>query len=182
MAFERVTFEVGSQVPRFWPTYATIGIPLFVSAWIVANSLAVGVFFGLASALIALLVWQQQSTKAYMKFAIDAFRQRGHQMDFQLGTLLIDSKAKVLAFVNLRQKSMDCYSARDILEWNHHWVDKTTTQVNAWGNLAHSRTRATQNEIVIKTNNPACPIYKIPIRGHGVGQVWMARLSAIVNG
>lgn len=182
MAFERVTFEVGNQVPRFCPTYAVIGIPIFVAAWVMANDLTVGAFCGLASALIAVMLWERQSAQARMKFAIDAFTQRGHQMDFQLGTLLIDSKAKVLAFVNLRQKSMDFYSARDILEWNHHWIDKTTTQVNAWGDRAHSRTRATQNEIVIKTNNPACPIYRIPIMGHGAGEVWMARLAAIVNG
>ena len=179
MAFERVTYKSIGAKPGFLGTFALMGIPAFLYGWLQSGESVVGIALAVLAFIIAIVIWEFRRNHSRLLSAMEAFKQRGYNLDFQMGILLIDSKAKVLAFVNLNQRTMDYYSTRDIRQWELQWVDRTTVTANAWG--ASANTRATQNALVIETNNPHCPIYRVPCLGHSMGQTWMARLSAIIH-
>jgi hypothetical protein len=182
MAFERVKFETIPVRPGFLSTSAVLCVPAYLLGWFKPGESIAGITLTIVCLTIVLVIWVIRRKHSQLKAATEAFEQRGYKLDFQLGTLIVDSKAKVLAFADMNQLTIDFYSTRDILEWEHQWVDQTTTDTNVWGNRAQSRTTATQNILVIKTNNPANPVYKVPCLGHAMGQVWLARLSALING
>ena len=107
----------------------------------------------------------------------------GHNLEFQLGTALMDPAKKMIAFMNLGKKSYDLYSMSDILGWEHKWTDKTTTTPSMMP-MGGSRTNTAQgdNKILFKTNNPLKPLYSVQLTSHADGETWMARLGAIFNG
>lgn len=179
MAFERIQFTNIDAKPGFLGIFAILGIPVFLFG-LIASGIVFGIALVFVCFIIAIFIWAFRRNHSRLTSAIEAFRQRGYNLDFQMGILLIDSKARVLAFVNLNQQTMDYYSTSDIRQWELQWVDRTTVTANAWGTTAN--TRETQNALVIQTNNPHTPIYRVPCLGHSIGQTWKARLSAVING
>lgn len=182
MAFERIRFNDVDAKPGLWGTSALLCLPAFLLGWLTSGDSFLGVVLAFVCFIVAICIWEFRRNHARLASAMAAFRQRGYQLDVQMGTLLIDSKAKVLAFVNLNRRTMDYYSATDILEWEHQWVNSTRTQANAWGDRAYSTTNRVHNALVVKTRNPQNPIYRVPCFGHAMGQTWMAQMSAIING
>lgn len=176
MAFERVTYKQVETKPGFLVLFALMGVPSFLYGWLMSGKLVVGIALAILAFLIAMVIWVLRRNQSHLSSAVEAFKQRGYHLDFQLGILLIDSKAKVLAFVHVGQHTMDYYSTRDIRQWQLQWVDRTVSS-------GFSRsTHAVENAIVIETNNPQCPVYRVHCHGHATAQTWMARLSAIING
>lgn len=184
MAHELVRFTSTNLQLQFGKKVGMPAIIAFLAGWILGE-ISVGIFWAVATLVIGGLVLFVKHNKAIYEAACTAARSdlstRGYNVDFQVGTALIDSKSKIIAFVDLANKSYDLYGARDILGWEHQWVDKTTATTNAWGNQSSATTRQTNNAIVFKTNNPAKPLYKVPVISHRDGEEWMARLGAIIN-
>ncbi|HUW51557.1 MAG TPA: hypothetical protein VMV75_11140 [Sulfuricella sp.] len=181
MAYELIQFSSATQQPRFGKIAIWVaGVP-FVAGWMLSG-MGVGIFWAIVGLAASGIVLSLKRNKEVYGAAKTDLAKRGHNIDFQLGNALIASKEKVIAFVNLSNKSYDLYDAHDILEWEHQWIDKTTASTNVWGNNVHSNTRRANNVLVIKTNNPAKPLYKIPLISHSAGEQWVARLGAIING
>lgn len=172
MAFDRVTYKPVEAKPGFLGLFALMGIPSFLYGWLQSKELVVGIALAILALLIAIVIWVLRRNQSHLASAVAAFKQQGYNLDFQIGILLIDSRAKVLAFVHVGQHVMDYYSTRDIRQWQLHWVDQTVS----------GKTYPVENTIVIETNNPQCPIYRVPCHGHATAQTWMARLSVIING
>lgn len=80
-----------------------------------------------------------------------------------------------------RSPSYDLYDLTDILGWEHQWVDKTQTNRNMMGTLNSTTARA-KSVLVLKSNNPHKPLYKVSMLSHAQGEAWMARLGAMING
>lgn len=140
-----------------------------------------GIVSSIVGLILGCVIWLIKSNRATYQAAKADLVKRGHSPDFQVGSALIDSKSKIIAFVNLGAKTYDLYGTRDILGWEHQWVNKTEVSTNAWGDRARSSSSAVDNVLAFKTNNPAKPLYKVKLASHREGEEWMARLGAIIN-
>lgn len=185
MAHELVRFTSTNQQLQFGRRIGMPAIIAFLAGWIL-DGLSTGIFWAMITLVIGGLILFVKHNKAVYEAACTAAKSdlsiRGYNVDFQIGTALIDPKAKIIAFVDIANCAYDLYSAQDILGWEHQWSDKTTTTTNAWGTQRSSATRQINNAIVFKTNNPEKPLYKVSVISHRAGEEWMARLGAIING
>lgn len=181
MAYEFVRFTSTNQLPRLRTMAGGPAIIAFLAGWIFGG-LSTGFFWAVVVLMIGSLFWFVKRNKAVYEAAKSDLSKRGYNVDFQVGNALIDSRAKIIAFVDLASCTYDLYSAGDILGWEHQWVNHTEVTSNVWRTQANSTTRQTRNEIVFKTNNPGKPLYKVPVTSYRAGEEWMARLGAIING
>ena len=111
------------------------------------------------------------------------FSASGRQIYFHIqGQVLIATSMREIAFVDAFAGRYDTYHFNDIRTWKHTWVDKLEVQSNAWGDKASGHTRRAKNILVITTTNPQKPVYRIHLSGHTQGEIWMARLEALING
>jgi hypothetical protein len=186
MAYEFV--RITPTIPRsqFVMMAALPAAIAFLGGWANGGS-STAITWAVVAFLIFGFIWFFRHNKAVYDAILSAAKAdlstRGHNVDFQVGTAaLIDSKSKIIAFVDFANKAYDLYSVRDILGWEHQWVNKTAANTNVWGTQASVNTRQANNTIVFKTNNPSKPLYKIPVSSHRDGEEWMARLGAIIYG
>lgn len=182
MACEHIQLLPSTKRPLFTKSEAFAAIGGFAVGWLWSRSVGVALALALVGMLIGAYVSSVKISKALYKEANEDLARRGHNTDFQIGSALIDSKAKTIAFVDLAAKTYDLYRTHDILDWEHQWINKTDLATNVWGNNIRGKTRQDSNVLVIKTSNPAKPLYKISLDSHSSGEEWIARLSAIFNG
>lgn len=181
MSYELIQFSSDTQRPKFGKVeMLSMGIP-FVAGWMLSG-MGTGIFMAIVGLGVGGIILSLKRNNEVLREAKNHFAKRGHNVDFQLGHVLIDAKAKVIAFVDLSKRSYDLYGARDILGWEHQWIDKTTASANVWGDNIRANTRQVNNVLVIKTKNPAKPLYKVPLINYRTGEQWVARLDAIING
>ncbi len=180
MACELVRFASPKQ-PGFLRTASLAMAGAYFAGWVISG-VAAGILLAIVGLAVGSFIWLSKRGKEVARAVKADFVKRGLNADFQVGSVFIDSKAKAIAFVDSSSGSYDLYSARDILGWEHQWEDRTSATTNAWGTAVHSRTTQANNVLVFKTNNPAKPLYKVPLFSHQAGEQWMARLGAIING
>lgn len=111
------------------------------------------------------------------------FSHRGYDADFSLPThLLIDSKRRKFAFVDIRSKTYEAYDFEDILEWGHHWEDQIRSNENIIdGRMVNSKLVRVKNVLIFKINDPHRPIRRIGISRHETAQTWMARIGTLLG-
>jgi len=111
------------------------------------------------------------------------FIQRGYSAEFSLPTrLLIDSKKRKFAFVDIRSNTYEVYDFEDILEWEHHWEDQVRSNENIIdGRIVNSKLVRAKNVLIFKVNDPHRPIHRIGVYRHDIAQTWMARIGALLN-
>lgn len=184
MAYEVVQFLcTNKQLPfkKMGAWGAGLG---FIAGWVSSGKIGGGIISAIVGLLLAGITWFFKRDSEAIREALRAssanFAERGYNADFTIDNVLIDSKAKVIAFVNTAAKTYDLYSTDDILGWEHQWVNQTSTTTNPLGGT-HSRSMQTKNVLVFKTNNPQKPLYKARVSNHQEGDYWMARLNAIFN-
>ncbi len=109
---------------------------------------------------------------------------QGYQTDFEIKPLLaIDSKAWKIIFLDPMGGFYDLYGFSDIVHWGHQWVNKANTVQNIWdGRIKYLKDSKVSNVLVFQTKNPHQPLYKITLLGHEIGENWMAKLTAMMNG
>lgn len=183
MAYEMVQFSPVEGGPPFGRIAVGTAAITFAAGTMLSGSMGVGGLWaitGLVLMLIGILIWLIQRNKEVCGNAKAHLTKQGNEVDFQLGNALIDSRAKVIAFVDVNKRTYDRYCTRDILGLEHQWVNKTTA--SGLGNNIVTNTRQIDNVVVFKTNNPAKPLYKVPVGSYEAGELWMARLGAIING
>lgn len=113
------------------------------------------------------------STKSSFFAAKEHLAQRGIKADLEFAhQLVIDSVAGKVAFVTPATMSYQLYDRTDLLGCEHQWVVKS----NASGRLSR-----TQNVLVFKTRNAQQPLYKIRMFDHATGELWLARMNAVLN-
>jgi len=180
MAYEQVKVSLPDSVSE----YKNKALMVLLGAAIVALlayffSLGVSICVLVAGVVVAMVFWGKSNNE--VKSALrNAVNNHGVIFDFDLGAMGIDTKNRKAVFFS-GGNGYDVYDLADILGWEHQWVNKTSTEKGAFG-VARSTTRRAENVLVFKTNNPQKPIYKVGLRSHADGEVWMARLSAIING
>ncbi len=97
----------------------------------------------------------------------------GFQADMELRPVfVIDSAGKKIAFMDLQAMSYDVYDMQDILGCEHQWINKE----NKNGGMTK-----TQNILVFKTRNVHQPLYKFRPFDHATGELWLARINALLN-
>ena len=108
---------------------------------------------------------------------------QGFQVDFTYSPrLLIDAQNRKLALVSPGAGSYDFYDLTDILGWEHTWMNKSAPLIaNISGRATRLIHTKEDNMLVIKTNNPDNPLYQFPIGSYDNGQLWLARLNALIN-
>lgn len=141
-----------------------------------------GMVFAVIGFAIGGIIWRGRRAKAMYEAAKSDLVKRGIKPKYQVGNALIDPASGAFAFVDMKAKAYDLYFARDILGWEHQWVNTTTASTNVWGNNFRASTSRTDNALVFKTSNPAKPLYKVRVASHRIGEEWMARLDAIISG
>lgn len=181
MAYQFIEYSTG-QRPSF-SKYALIGSGV-TGAWLgfIKMSLDLAIVGAVVGFLVSSVAWLVRRNINSMAAAKADFAKRGYKVDFQMETVLIDMSAKVLAFVDPFNARYELYAHQDILGWEHQWEDRVTAVTNVWGTAVNGRTTQGKNVLVFKTNNPSKPLYKVRILTHSLGEVYMARLSAIFNG
>lgn len=181
MAYQRVQFSLSENRPRFGKIAGGVAVVAFMAGWMLSGNIGAGVVWAVAGLVVGSIVWFIKSNSALYEAAKADLGKRGHNADYQVGQALIDSKSKVIAFVDLGAKTYDFYSLYDILGYEHQWIDKIDGSTNVWGDKIRANTRQASNQLVFKTNNPAKPLYKVPLPNHRTGEEWMARLGAIIS-
>lgn len=182
MACELVQFLPLEKRPFIRKSEAIATVIAFAVGWWWSKSLGVAVGLGIVSWFVTGVVNAKRIDTTVLSAAEKDMARRGYHPDFRLGHALIDSKARVVAFVDLLARNYALYRANDILGWEHQWIDKTSAAVNFWGTDVNANTARSSNVLVIKTNNPSNPLYKLRMPNDRVCEVWMARLDAIFNG
>lgn len=181
MTYELVKFAPLDNGPKFWRVAGGAAVIMFAAGWMLSGKMGAGSGWAVAGLAIGSFIWFVKRNNSVYGAAKADLAKRGHNADFQIGNALIDSKARIFAFVDLAAKTYDFYSAHDILGYEHQWVDKIDASTNVWGDKIRANTSQAGNVLVFKTNNPAKPLYKVPLVNHRAGEEWMARLAAIIN-
>lgn len=181
MTYELIQLSSSENQPKFGKIAGLTTAVAFVAGWGLSGKMGVGGIWAFVGFVVGSIIWFIKRNNTVYSDAKTDLVSRGYNIDFQVGNALIDSKAKVIAFVDLASRTYDLYSACDILGWEHQWTDKTTASTNAWGDSIRAHTRQASNILVFKTNNLAKPLYKVPLVSHQAGEQWMARLDAIIN-
>lgn len=109
---------------------------------------------------------------------------QGYTVDFEHDPrLMIDSKQRKVAVVTPAEGVYDLLDFNDILEWEHLWIDKSTPRKAMLNERVIGMTYTRENNrLVLKTRNPHTPRYEFPIGNYDTGQLWMARLGALLSG
>ncbi|MDB5813852.1 MAG: hypothetical protein JWN23_969 [Rhodocyclales bacterium] len=181
MAFEHVRFMSEDQYPKFRGLAAAIGIPALLLSWAVSENIFMGIFAALIVLLVANLIWALRQGRRIRNAAEADWAKRGYRIDFQLGALVLDTRARKLAFLETQDGAYDIYDFSDIREWEHQWINDTRTEAGPMGR-ARSNTTQVQNKLAFKTTNPMKPLYKVSVSSYQAGEAWLARLSALFNG
>lgn len=108
----------------------------------------------------------------------------GYQVDFAGEPwLAIDSQKRKIALVSPNDGTYDLYDLSDLLQWEHQWVDhETPIRSMVTNRISNVRISKINNRLIIKTKNPHKPRYEFQINSYDIGQLWVARLGALVNG
>lgn len=177
MAFENVQY---TAVPLS-RTMGLLDLAMFVAApgFIVQmvsgdTSTAAWTAFAAFLMLAAVIgVRRHISLKRSFAAAKQHLAEHGIKVDLEFARqLAIDSSAGKVAFVTPDTMSYQVYDRADILGCEHQWVTKSDTG---------GRLSKTQNVLVFKTRNAQQPLYKIRTFDHATGELWLARMNAILN-
>ena len=145
-------------------------------AWLVTNDSITSLLYGLGGfAIIALLrsVARYRSQKISFSNAKAHLRNNGFAPDLEFGHMfVVDSTAKKIAFMSLVTMEYEIYSMNEILSCKHQWVS---------GAGSNGNVRKQKNFLVFNTTNPHNPIYKFWTFDHATGELWMARINAMLN-
>lgn len=181
MAYELIQFSSLENQPQFGKFAGGGAAVAFVGGWMSSGKPGTGALFAIAGLMIGSIVWFILRNNSVYAAAKADLAKRGHHTDFQVGNAFLDSKTKVIAFVDLQAKTYDLFRGQDILGWEHQWVDKVSASTNVWGDNIRANTRQASNVLVFKTTNLAKPLYKVPLISHRAGEEWVVRLGAIFN-
>jgi hypothetical protein len=97
----------------------------------------------------------------------------GIKVDLELPhQLAVDSSTGKIAFVAPANMSYQIYDRSDLLGCEHQWITKSDSR----GQLSKS-----QNVLIFKTRNAQQPLYKIRVFDHATGELWLARINAVMN-
>jgi hypothetical protein len=128
---------------------------------------------GLAAVAIVKGIGRHRSSKRSFLEAKAHLLANGFRSDMEFRQLFaIDSVGKKIAFMDLQAMSYEVYDVHDILGCEHQWVNKANTR----GDIAK-----TQNILVFKTRNVHQPLYKFQVFDHARGELWLARINALLN-
>lgn len=144
--------------------------------WLSTENLPLGLLIGCIGLIAIAIVKGISRHRSSMRSFSDAkahLLANGFQADMELRPLfVIDSAGKKIAFMYLQAMSYEIYGMHDILGCEHQWVNKA----NANGQIAK-----TQNVLIFKTRNVHQPIYKFQTYNHATGELWLARINALLN-
>lgn len=128
---------------------------------------------GFAAIVTVKSVRRYFSMKSSFTAAKQHLAQRGIKADLEFAhQLAIDSVAGKVAFVTPATMSYQVYDRADLLGCEHQWVTRSNTS---------GRLSKTQNVLVFKTRNAQQPLYKIRMFDHATGELWLARMNAVLN-
>lgn len=187
MAFEKIKY-ISTPVPHlhFVKLGFLWGSISFAFGWLLLGSIGWGILLAIGGITIGILLPGYKIIRERGKSFSEAKKHlanHGCQADFELVPLLaIDSKSRKIAFVNPHMGSYDLYDFSDILGWEHQWVNKANTVSSLWSaRVTYLQDSKTKNVLVFQTKNPHQPLYKISLLAHSAGEIWMARLNAMMS-
>lgn len=145
-------------------------------AWQISGDSSLGLMVGgggLVAVAIVKGIGRHLSSKRSFLEAKAHLLANGFRADMEFRQLFaVDSVGKKIAFMDLQAMSYEVYDMRDILGCEHQWVNKAN---------ANGQVEKTQNVIVFKTRNVHQPLYKFRAFDHGTGELWLARINALLN-
>ena len=147
-----------------------------LAAWLVAEDSFTGFVFGAGGfAIIALVktVARYRSAKLSFARAKVHLKDNGFNPDLEFGHMFaMDSASKKIAFMSLASMEYEIYPAREILSCEHQWTSTPSSN----GQILKK-----QNYLVFNTTNPHSPLYKFRTFDHATGELWLARVKAVIN-
>lgn len=147
-----------------------------LAAWFVTDDSLKGLLYSAGGFVLVALVKsiaRYRSQKTGFADAKNHLAKNGFTPDLEFGhAFLVDSVAKKIAFVSLTTMEYEIYQAREILSCEHQWVSEP-------GSNGHLKKK--QNFLVFNTTNAHSPIYKFWTFDHATGELWLARMNAVLN-
>lgn len=145
-------------------------------AWLITGDSSTGLLFGcggLTAIAIVKGISRHRSSKRSFSEAKAHLIANGFKADMEFRQLfVIDSVGKKIAFMNLQAMSYEVYDMHDILGCEHQWISKANT---------NGQMEKTQNILIFKTRNVHQPLYKFRVFSHATGELWLARINALLN-
>jgi len=185
MAFETIKYAKSLDKPNNLKDLLLFIFTPFAAGWVIfgfwwAFVVMLAVLFGVAG--IRIVVGSKDWGRSFQQAKTHMTKQ-GFQVDFTHSPrLIIDATNRKIALVSPGAGSYDLYDLTDILGCDHTWMNKSAPQIT---NFAGRATRLIHtkedNMLVIKTKNPHNPLYQFPIGSYDNGQLWLARLGALIN-
>ena len=134
---------------------------------------AVAAISGLLAVLVIKSIRRYFSARRSFITAKVHLAEQGINVDMEFAhQLAVDSVAGKIVFVTPVTMSYQIYERDDILSCAHQWVAKPNI---------NGRPSRTQNVLVFQTRNARQPLYKIQMFTHAAGELWLARLNAVLN-
>ena len=184
MSFETVQHTKPVPVPGLAGTIPYAIVPLAIGWYVVGFNAG---FFAMCIVLVASTGARNglATTKWHRSYAAAraAFIERGFKVDFEHDPrLMVDAGQRKIAVVSPADGSYDLFDLSDILGWEHLWDDMNKHTTNSRGYITSSKIVHKNNRLVLKTRNPHKPRYEFPIGNYETGELWMARLAALLKG
>jgi hypothetical protein len=191
MTSEVIQYASSANTKLRWGRFFVFGIilPLIALSFLYNgkfDSIIIILLFAAIAAGIGLrwmaFVLKRESAKSFLD-AKRQFAKQGFNAELEHSPqLLIDSKAKKIAFVETGNALYDLYDLSDILGWEHQWLNKSKTSYSGLsGRTTTTKSEQANNVLVFKTNNVHKPLVKVAIPSYAQGELWMARLNALIN-
>lgn len=123
--------------------------------------------------------------KYYRDFAIE----NGFNVSYEAVGVLVDETSRTIAFTidpNRKQQLTIC-GFEDVREWyseENRVTQKDNYRLHDSGVITggQERTAIKTNFINVIINNPSKPLYSFKVRNSGDAQMWIGRLTSLING
>ncbi|GAB3253703.1 hypothetical protein [Chitinimonas naiadis] len=107
---------------------------------------------------------------------------KGFQADYALFGVLVDSRIRKIAFFNLQDDYVDLYDLSDVTGCQIRWKNETTVTRTPINNNARVSKHETGHALIFHVRNPETPRYGAVLPNRAVGETWVARMQALVEG
>jgi hypothetical protein len=177
MAFEKIQYTT----TRLSRTIGMVDMLFFVggpslAGWLLTKDSSTALLYGfygfIGVALLRGIARYMSSRRSFLE-AKSHLLQHGFNADLEIArNFSIDTIAGKIAFMQLATMSYDLYDTFDILGCEHQWIEKHDS---------NGRLTKEKNVLVFRTRNPHTPLYKFNFFSHEQGELWLARVNAVLN-
>jgi hypothetical protein len=177
MTFEKIQYPAA---PLSKPL-GLMDLTLFVvgpglATWLITSDYSTALLYGFYGFVVMAIVKSIARYRSLKRSFVEAkahLTAQSFKTDLEFSThFAIDSAAGKIAFVEPLTMSYDLYDMVDILGCEHQWINKSDS---------NDRLTKKNNVLIFKTRNPHQPLYKFGVLSHATGELWLARINALLN-